>query len=249
MIELVGVRAGYGGGDVLHGVDLTIERRSITCIVGPNGAGKSTLLRALSGLLRLREGAITLVGRPIHDLTPAAVLAAGVAQVPQQGGLFGNLTVRDNMLVGGYLMRRDRRALRRRLGELAEAFPVIAERADDKASDLSGGQRRIVEFARALVTSPSVVLLDEPTLGLDPQTCQVVFDSTTTMNALGVTVLMVEQNVRFGLKLATHGVVMERGRVLLAESAPDLLSRDDMGAMFFGSGAAPTTIPTGDAFA
>jgi len=134
-------------------------------------------------------------------------------------------------------MRRDRRALRRRLGELAEAFPVIAERGNDKASDLSGGQRRIVEFARALVTKPSVVLLDEPTLGLDPKTCEVVFGSTKTMNELGVTVLMVEQNVRFGLKLATQGVVMERGRVLVAEPAADLLAREDMGAMFFGSGA------------
>jgi ABC-type branched-subunit amino acid transport system ATPase component len=237
MIELANVRAGYGGGDVLQGVDLRVERGSITCIVGPNGAGKSTVLRALSGLLKPREGTISVGGTPIHDLTPAAVLEAGVAQVPQQGGLFGNLTVRDNMLVGGYLMRRDRRALKRRLDELAQAFPVIADRANDRAADLSGGQRRIVEFARALVTRPSVVLLDEPTLGLDPKTCEMVFDSTRTMNDLGVTVLMVEQNVRFGLKLASHGVVMERGRVLLAESAVDLLSREDMGAMFFGSGA------------
>jgi branched-chain amino acid transport system ATP-binding protein len=237
MIELANVRAGYGGGDVLQGVDLRVERGSITCIVGPNGAGKSTVLRALSGLLKPREGTISVDGRPIHDLSPAAVLEAGVAQVPQQGGLFGNLTVRDNMLVGGYLMRRDRRGLKRRLDELAEAFPVIAGRANDKAADLSGGQRRIVEFARALVTKPSVVLLDEPTLGLDPKTCEVVFESTRTMNDLGVTVLMVEQNVRFGLKLAGHGVVMERGRVLIAEPASDLLAREDMGAMFFGSGA------------
>jgi len=247
MIELNEVRAGYGGGDVLQGVDLSVERASITCIVGPNGAGKSTVLRTLSGLLRPRSGTITVDGRAIHELTPAAVLTAGVAQVPQQGGLIGNLTVRDNMLVGGYLMRRDKRALKRRLAELAEAFPVITTRANDKASDLSGGQRRIVEFARAMVTKPSVVLLDEPTLGLDPKTCDVVFASTKTMNELGVTVLMVEQNVRFGLKLATHGVVMERGRVLLAEPAADLLAREDMGAMFFGSGPGATTIPAVDA--
>jgi len=245
MIELANVRAGYGGGDVLQGVDLSVERASITCIVGPNGAGKSTVLRALSGLLQPRAGTITVDGRALQGLSPAAVLGAGVAQVPQQGGLFGNLTVRDNMLLGGYLMRRDKRSLKRRLDELAETFPVIASRANDKASALSGGQRRIVEFARALVTEPCVVLLDEPTLGLDPKTCEVVFSSTTTMNELGVTVLMVEQNVRFGLKLATHGVVMERGRVLIAEPAVDLLAREDMGAMFFGS-AADATIPTAD---
>ena len=126
------------------------------------------------------------------------------------------------MLLGGYLIRRDRTRLRRRLAELAEAFPMIAERADDKAADLSGGQRRIVEFARALVTEPRVVLLDEPTLGLDPRTCTLVFETTRTINQLGATVLMVEQNVRFGLELATDGVVMERGRVLLAEPAASL---------------------------
>jgi branched-chain amino acid transport system ATP-binding protein len=235
MIEFENVRAGYGGGDVLQGVNLTVERAAITCVVGPNGAGKSTLLRALSGLLKPREGTILVDGKPVHDLSPAQVLAAGVAQVPQQGGLFGDLTVRDNMLLGGYLIRRDRRRLEKRLDELAEAFPVIATRAGDKAADLSGGQRRIVEFARALVTTPSVVLLDEPTLGLDPKTCEVVFESTKTMNELGVTVLMVEQNVRFGLQLASHGVVMERGRVLLSEPADELLARPDMAALFFGA--------------
>jgi branched-chain amino acid transport system ATP-binding protein len=142
MIEFEKVRAGYGGGDVLQGVTLTVARGSITCVVGPNGAGKSTLLRTLSGLLKPREGTILVDGKPVHTLSPAEVLATGVAQVPQQGGLFGDLTVRDNMLLGGYLIRRDRRRLRRRHDELAEAFPMITERAGDQAADLSGGQRR-----------------------------------------------------------------------------------------------------------
>ena len=236
MIALDGVRAGYGGGDVLQGVTLRVRPGSITCIVGPNGAGKSTVLRCISGLLRAHTGSVTLDGQPIHTLPPAAVLAAGVVQVPQQDGLFTTLTVRDNMLLGGYLLRRDRAGLRRRLDELAEAFPIIAERSRDLAGDLSGGQRRIVEFARALVTEPKVVLLDEPTLGLDPKTCELVFSTIRTVNRLGATVLLVEQNVRFGLRLATDGVVMERGRVLLAEPAADLLARPDMAAMFFGAG-------------
>ena len=242
MIELRGVHAGYGtGGDVLQGVDLVVRSGGITCIVGPNGAGKSTVLRTVSGLLPARRGEVLLDGHAIQSLSPAEVISAGVVQVPQQGGLFGNLTVRDNMLLGGYLIRRDRTRLRRRLSELAEAFPLIAERGDDRAADLSGGQRRIVEFARALVTEPRVVLLDEPTLGLDPRTCNLVFETTRTINQLGATVLMVEQNVRFGLELATDGVVMERGRVLLAESAASLSARTDLAAMFFGAGPSAQT--------
>lgn len=236
MIEFRNVCAGYGGGDVLQGLDLSVEAGNITCIVGPNGAGKSTVLRALSGLLRPRVGEILLDGRALHSLSAAQVLAAGVAQVPQQSGLFGGLTVRDNMLLGGYQLRRQRRELNKRIDELAEVFPIVAERALDKAADLSGGQRRIVEFARALVTRPSVILLDEPTLGLDPNTCAVVFETTQQVNALGTTVLMVEQNVRFGLQLADHGVVMERGQVLVSEPADLLLGRSDMASMFFGAG-------------
>ncbi|WP_369372203.1 ABC transporter ATP-binding protein [Promicromonospora sp. Populi] len=239
MIRVESVYAGYGGGDVLQGVELEVRPGSITCIVGPNGAGKSTVLRTISGLLRPRAGKIMLGDLAIHGRDPAAVIAAGVVQVPQQDGLFGQLTIRDNMLLGGYLIRRDKRRLKRRMAELAETFPIITERAHDKAADLSGGQRRIVEFARALMTEPRLVLLDEPTLGLDPKTCETVFETTQAIHALGATVLMVEQNVRWGLRLATDGVVMERGRVLLAEPAGDLLARPDIASMFFGSGPAP----------
>jgi ABC-type branched-subunit amino acid transport system ATPase component len=236
VIELRSIVAGYGGGDVLQGVDLTVERGSITCIVGPNGAGKSTVLRVISGLLQPRQGHVALEGRQISGESPAEVIAAGIVQVPQQGGLFGDLTVRENMLVGGHVIRKDKARLKRRIAELTEAFPIITERAGDKAADLSGGQRRIVEFARCLITEPQVVLLDEPTLGLDPRASAVVFDSTQMMQRLGATVLMVEQNVRFGLKLADHGIVMERGRVLLRDSPAALLQRPDMSAMFFGGG-------------
>jgi ABC-type branched-subunit amino acid transport system ATPase component len=236
VIELRSIVAGYGGGDVLQGVDLTVERGSITCIVGPNGAGKSTVLRVISGLLQPRQGHVALEGRHISGESPAEVIAAGIVQVPQQGGLFGDLTVRENMLVGGHVIRKDKARLKRRIAELTEAFPIITERAGDKAADLSGGQRRIVEFARCLITEPQVVLLDEPTLGLDPRASAVVFDSTQMMQRLGATVLMVEQNVRFGLKLADHGIVMERGRVLLRDSPAALLQRPDMSAMFFGGG-------------
>ena len=238
MIELQGVVAGYGGGDVLQGVDLTVGRGSITCIVGPNGAGKSTVLRVISGLLRPRSGQVRLAGQATHGWSAGRIIEAGVIQVPQKGGLFGDLTVHENMLLGGWVIRRDKARLKRRIAELTEVFPIIGERADDNAADLSGGQRRIVEFARALVGEPQVVLLDEPTMGLDPRASAVVFEATHLMQRLGTTVLMVEQNVRFGLTLASRGIVMERGRVLLSDSSAALLARPDMSAMFFGS--APT---------
>ena len=142
------------------------------------------------------------------------------------------------MLVGGHLIRRDRARLRRRLDELADAFPIIGERAGEKAANLSGGQRRIVEFACCLITEPSVVLLDEPTLGLDPRASALVFETVQTMRRLVVNGPMVEQNVRSGFNLADDGVVTERGRVLLADTSAALLERPDMAALFFGAAPA-----------
>jgi branched-chain amino acid transport system ATP-binding protein len=237
MLTLTAVRAGYGGADVLRGVDLVCAQGTVTCVVGPNGAGKSTVLKAVSGLLRPTAGEITLAGARIDRLAPDEVLRRGVAQVPQSSVLFPALTVRENVLLGGYLIRRRRALLAERLEQVCQRVPIVAERARDRAGNLSGGQRRLVEIARCLMLEPKLILLDEPSLGLDPRALAGVATLVRDLNAGGVTVLLVEQNVRLGLGLATHGVVLEGGRVRLTGTAAEVRDHPEMATLYLGGAA------------
>jgi ABC-type branched-subunit amino acid transport system ATPase component len=238
MIEISGLVAGYGGLDILRGVDLSVARGGVTCIVGPNGAGKSTVLKAVSGVLRPKAGSVIIDGTDLTGRDPEAILRAGVTQVPQRGGLFTKLTVRQNVLMGAYVIRNRRKHIESRYDALAETFPVLAKRPGVLAGTLSGGQRRMVEFARALMLEPAVVLLDEPTLGLDPASLAIIGDSVRAMIAAGTTILMVEQNVRFGLSLATRATVLTAGTVALSGTAAEIAAHPDLMDLFFGDARA-----------
>ena len=225
--------AGYGGGDVLRGVSMQVREGGITCVVGPNGAGKSTLLSAVSGLLRPRLGAIELDGFDLAGLSPRQVLRRGVVQVPQNHSLFRDMTVRENIELGGYILA-DRKLTARRAATVLDAFPDIAGWAGKKAGSLSGGQQRLVEFARAMMLEPRLLLLDEPSMGLAPLVLRTVFDAIRRMSAAGVTILLVEQNARAGLRLAGDGVVMESGRVRLSGTGREVLEHPEIGALYLG---------------
>jgi branched-chain amino acid transport system ATP-binding protein len=235
VLKITDLVAGYGGGDVLRGVSLEVAEGGITCVVGPNGAGKSTLMASISGLLRPRLGSIELDGRNLAGMSPRQVLRLGVVQVTQNHSLFRDMTVRENIELGGYILG-DRALTARRATEVFEAFPDLAGWAGKKAGSLSGGQQRLVEFARALMLEPRLLLLDEPSMGLAPMILRTVFAAIRQMNAAGTTILLVEQNARMALNIATRGYVLQTGKIVLAGTARELMNNDRVRQTYLGIG-------------
>lgn len=228
-----GVTAGYGGGDVLHDVSFSVPAGEITCIVGPNGAGKSTLLAVISGMLKPRTGTVLHRGARLTGKSPREILRTGVVQVPQNHSLFPDMTVAENIELGGYMLASKSLVASRRAAVEA-LFPDVATWQRKKAGSLSGGQQRLVEFARCLMLDPNVVILDEPSMGLAPKILSVVFGAVREMNARGTTVLLVEQNARAGLAMAGHGVVLENGRVRLTGTGAEVLEHPEIGSLYLG---------------
>lgn len=213
LLEASGIVAGYGEADILHGVSISVGRGALVSVIGPNGAGKSTLLKALYGLVRPREGRVAIATggtqRDVTGLKPNLLTELGLNYVPQLANVFPNMSVLQNLEVGGLLYRR---SLPARLERVLESFPELGERRGQRAATLSGGERQMLALARALITEPELLLLDEPSAGLSPAAVERLFEKLVEIHRSGVAILIVEQNARRSLAMADHAYVLDMGR-------------------------------------
>ena len=246
ILSLSGVMAGYGAGLILKGVDLAVETGKIMCLIGPNGSGKSTVLKTISGLLYPQAGQVMFRGEDIGRLSSRDRLARGVVHVPQERSLFPRMSVWENVLMGAYILSNDA-LVRNRAERVAELFPIIAQRRHAAAGSLSGGEQKQVELARSLMLDPALILLDEPSIGLDPKARKSVFASIAALAEDGRTILLVEQNARSGLAVAHHAAVLEAGRIALTGTGAELLNDPEVARLYLGAGSKATmgaTAPT-----
>jgi branched-chain amino acid transport system ATP-binding protein len=234
LLQLNDIQASYGRAAlVLRGLTVTVPAASVVCLVGPNGAGKSTVLKVASGLLAPRSGRILIEGRDVTGQGPQQMLASGLAHVLQGHSVFPEMTVAENVLLGGYTVK-DKAVIDERVTFVQNLFPVVGERWKSLAGLLSGGQQKQVEFARSLMVRPKVVLLDEPSMGLDPKTTSTVFEQVVRMRDAGTAVLLVEQNARRALETADIGCVLDLGRVHVSGPAPQLLADPQLSELYLG---------------
>lgn len=223
LLSATGLRAGFGAQTVLHGVDLGVPTGRVTGIFGLNGAGKSVLLKVIAGLVPARSGVITFAGEQIQRLGPERRVALGMAHVPQGRQMFRSLTVEQNLRVGGHVLRRrDRSAYADELDRVFTLFPLLAERRRQPAGTLSGGQQAMLAVGRALVSRPRLVLVDEPSAGLAPAVVEELLESLLRIREQGTTMLVVEQNIRFGLRLSDTVCLLQRGRIVYGGGTADL---------------------------
>jgi len=235
LLEITGLRVKYGDVEVLHGIDLRVDRNEIVAILGANGAGKSTALMTISGLVKASKGKIGFDGQLIHQLPGHEIVRRGVAQVPEGRRIFGTLTVQENMNLGAYLSR-DKKQVKQTREWVHSLFPVLETRRGQLAGTLSGGEQQMLAIGRALMGRPKVLLLDEPSLGLAPLVANAIFRTILEINESGVTVVLVEQNARAALKLARRGYVMELGNIVLEDSADALLGNPEVQSAYLGGG-------------
>ena len=234
LLTVSNVETYYGPIMALRGVSFAVPAGAIVTILGANGAGKTTILKTVSGVMDPQKGTITLEGRPIQGLDPDRVARLGLSHVPEGREVFPFLTVRENLRMGAYT-RRDADGVARDLEMVAEYFPVLAARAEQRAGSLSGGEQQMLAIARALMARPKVMLLDEPSLGLAPKLVKDIFEIIRRINReRGVTVLLVEQNANVALHTADYGYVLELGRIVMEDACDRLLEKDDIREFYLG---------------
>jgi branched-chain amino acid transport system ATP-binding protein len=233
LLEVKDVDVHYGAIQALRGVSLSVEAGEVVTLIGSNGAGKTTTLRAISGMLRPSRGSITLDGKSIVGRGAHEIVRLGLAHSPEGRGIFPNLTVKDNLELGAWV-RRDREGIARDLDAQLARFPRLKERYLQLAGTLSGGEQQMLAVARALMSRPRVLLLDEPSLGLAPQVVQQIFQIVTEINQTGVAVLLVEQNAHMALKVARRGYVLETGQVKMSDEAAKLAASDEVRKAYLG---------------
>ncbi|HKF61857.1 MAG TPA: ABC transporter ATP-binding protein [Dongiaceae bacterium] len=231
LLQATGLTGGYGGMDILQGVDLSVEAHEVAVIIGPNGAGKSTAMKALIGLIPLKSGKVLYAGEEITGQAPERLVARGIAYVPQERNVFRTMTVEENLAMGAYLRRGD---LGETLARIYTLFPALKDKRRQRAGELSGGQRQMVAIARALMIEPKLLLLDEPTVGLSPKVIGEIFERILAINAGGVGILMVEQNARAALEIAHRGYVLATGRNRFTDNAAALLANREVAEAFLG---------------
>ena len=233
MLELKNLYGGYGNITILNGTSFEIPKASITTVIGPNGAGKSTVFKAIFGLLNIHSGDIVFDGEAVTGAKPAEMIARGVTYVPQGRNVIPQLSVYHNLELGG-ITAKDQGRVRQRIDEVMDQFPMLRERRDQKAMELSGGQQKQLEVARALLLDPKLILIDEPSIGLSPNLVQEVFRTLRRLRDQGVTILMVEQNAKAALATSDYGLVLELGQTRMHDRADALLNDPRVGQLFLG---------------
>ncbi|MFA5111807.1 MAG: ABC transporter ATP-binding protein [Desulfobaccales bacterium] len=242
MLEVFDLRVSYGPIQALDGVSFGVPRGQIVTLLGANGSGKTTALRAITGLAAAQAGRVLFEGREIRGRPTHEIIRSGIAMVPEGRRIFANLTVYENLLLGAYF-RRDQPALNRDLDRIYDTFPRLAERREQAAGTLSGGEQQMLALGRALMSRPRLLLLDEPSLGLAPLLVKEVLQVITRLNQRGVTILLVEQNAVAALSIAHHGYVLETGRVVLAGAGAELLAHPHLQQAYLGDGLIPENPP------
>lgn len=234
MLQVDGIDVYYGDVQVLKGVTLDVQEKELVAVIGANGAGKTTLIKTISGLLKPRKGSILFQGKRISDIDANKVVARGIVQVPEGRLLFPEMTVRENLEMGGYLLNSNQ-LLHERLQSVYQLFSILCEREKQIAGTMSGGEQQMVSVGRALMSSPKMIMFDEPSLGLAPKLVQSIFEMVVRINKeLGITVLLVEQNVQHSCQISDRAFVIENGQVVLQGSGPDMLENDHVRRAYLG---------------